>query len=859
MIGAYAAVAVAIGCFVGAVRDWPFPFTAEQADLQAPEQGGDRVADGEVGSDSRDGTAAPNEAGRQVIVGEIPREPSAFVQRQALVRLSEAVGSRQVAVVCAVTGLRGVGKTQLAAAYARDRIDRGCRLVGWVNAETRNSLLADLARVAEAAGVTDPKGDPAESARRLRDYLTTWTHDSLLVFDNAADPDVLRPLLPAAGITQVVITSTSQAFAEFGTTVGVAVFSRAESLGYLAARTTLDNPAGAAAVAAELGDLPLGLAQAAAVIAGQHLTYQEYLERLGGVSVAEILGPVRGGDYPYATAAALLLNVSAAEAGDTTGLTSRLLRVVAILSAEGVRRRILDGLADGSQALVDAALQRCTEWSLLTWSVTGDAVIMHRLLARVLRERHQATGEQAVAVEMALDLLEPQVFDEDQAWERREEGADLAAHVEAICEQADAVASDLALTTRMLEARSWAVRQLHAAADLTRAIDLGERTLADRERILGPDHPDTLFSRNNLAYAYQSAGRLAEGIPLFERNLADRERIMGRDHPDTISSRNNLAYAYQSAGRLDEAIPLIEQTIADSERVLGPDHPHTLTYRNNLGSAYESAGQFAEAIPLIEQTLDGRERVLGPDHPDTLSSRNNLAYVYQSAGRLAKAIRLSEQNLADRERVLGPDHPDTLLSRNNLADAYESAGRLDEAIQMYQQNLADSERALGPDHPDTLNARNNLAGAYKAADRLAEAIRLYERNLADRERVLGPEHPDTLNSRNNLAAAYESAGRLPEAIPFYEQNLADSEHVLGSYHLKTLTYRNNLAYAYQSAGRLADAIPLFQRTLADSERLLGPGNPTTLTYRNDLKLAKRVSRRRWIRRAPPHLRRDSDQ
>ena len=679
------------------------------------------------------------------------------------------------------------------------------------------------------------------------------------MFDNAADPDVVRPLLPAAGITQVVITSTSRAFAEFGATVDVAVFSRAESVSYLAARTSPDDPAGAAAVAAELGDLPLGLAQAAAVITGQHLTYREYLERLREVPVAEVLGRVRGGDYPYATAAALLLNVSAAEAGDASGLTSRLLRVVAILSAEGVRRRLLDGLANGDPALVDAALQRCSEWSLLTWSVTGDSVIMHRLLARVLRERDQAAGRQAVAIEMALDLLEPHVFDEDQAWERREEGADLAAHVEAICEQADAVAKDFGLTSRMLEARSWAVRQLHAAADLTRAIDLGERTLADRERALGPDHPDTLLSRNNLAYAYQSAGRLSEGIPLFERTLADRERIMGRDHPDTISSQNNLAYAYESAGRLAEAIPLFEQALADSERVLGPDHPHTLTYRNNLAGAYQSVTRLTEAIPLFEQTLTGRERVLGPDHPDTLSSRNNLAYVYESAGRLAEAIQLCEQNLADRERTLGPDHPDTRLSRNNLASAYESADRLAEAIPLYEQNLAYSERALDLEHPDTLNARNNLGGAYKAAGRLADAIRLYERSLADRERTLGSDHPDTLNSRNNLAAAYESAGRLEEAIPLYERVLADSERALGADHLKTLTYRNNLAYAYQSAGRLAEAIPLYERTLADSERLLGPGSATTRTYRNDLKLARRISRRRWIRRSAPRLHRAADQ
>jgi DNA-binding SARP family transcriptional activator len=368
----------------------------------------------------------------QVIVGEIPREPPAFVKRETLAQLANAARSGKAAVVCAVTGLRGVGKTQLAAAYARDRIARGCRLVGWVNAESRDSLLGDLARVATAAGVADPEGDSAESARRLRDHLTVRASESLLVLDNAADPDLLRPFLPAAGSTQVVITSTSHAFTEFGTPVDVSEFSRDESLGYLAIRTGLGDRDGAAAVAEELGDLPLGLAQASAVIAGQRMTYQEYLQRLRQVPVARLLGRLPGGDYPRATAAALLLNVAAAEEEDLLGLTGRLLRVVAVLAAEGAHRRMLDGLSSGDQTAMGAALQRCADQSLLTWSVTGAYVIMHRLLSRVIRERDKASGQLAATREMAMDLLEPQLHPEAQAWARREDGAELAAHIEAV-------------------------------------------------------------------------------------------------------------------------------------------------------------------------------------------------------------------------------------------------------------------------------------------------------------------------------------------------------------------------------------------------------------------------------------------
>ena len=270
----------------------------------------------------------------QVVAGEIPREPAAFVARETVNRLAAAAGEGQVAVVCPVTGLRGVGKTQIAAAYARARADEGWGLVGWVNAETPDVLLDGLARVADALGVADPEGDSLESARRLRVHLQTRADHGLLVFDNATDPDGLRAFLPATGGTQVVVTTTDRAFAALGQPVNVSAFTRPQSVSYLRARTGLADDDGADTVADQLGDLPLGLAQAAATITRQHLTYPRYLERLRQVPVQELLGRNPGEDYPHA-AAALLLSVQATEASDPTGLTGWLLRVLAALSPDG--------------------------------------------------------------------------------------------------------------------------------------------------------------------------------------------------------------------------------------------------------------------------------------------------------------------------------------------------------------------------------------------------------------------------------------------------------------------------------------------------------------------------------------------
>ena len=213
----------------------------------------------------------------------------------------------------------------------------------------------------------------------------------------------------------------------------------------------------------------------------------------------------------------------------------------------------------------------------------------HRLVMRVIRERlarqeHLTSTCQAAAT--ALDARARSLYG---AWQDRLARRDLVEQIMAVCEHADSSPGEASgeQARAILGLRSRAAWFLNDLGDSTaQAIRVAEPLLADRERILGPDHPDTMASRNNLATAYRDAGRAAEAIPLHERTLADSERILGPDHPDTMAARNNLGEAYRMAGRAAEAIPLHERALADSARILGPDHPDTLTSRNNLALAY---------------------------------------------------------------------------------------------------------------------------------------------------------------------------------------------------------------------------------------------------------------------------------
>ena len=443
----------------------------------------------------------------------------------------------------------------------------------------------------------------------------------------------------------------------------------------------------------------------------------------------------------------MLLSLAAIRAADKTGMCTRVIEIMAVLSAAGVRRELLHVagragvLASGGHRVEAALVDRVLEWlsdrSLLTFSLDGQTVMMHRLVAQVVRAGLVRRRRLGAVCWVAASVLEAHAIAVAGSQDRPavrgipQQVTALLDHTAELAGEADEELAELLLRLRFI-----ALYHLIELGDRApQAIAVGEPLTADLERLLGPGHPDTLNSRNSLAAAYLAAGRVADAIPLFEQTLVILQRQLGPDHPDTLTSQNNLASAYQDAGRVAEAIQLYEQNLAERERLPGPDHPSTLNSRGNLAAAYLAAGRVADAIALFEQTLADRDRVLGHDHPDTQTSRKNLAKAYRAADRVADAIPL-EQTLAGRRQVLGHDHPDTQTPRKNLATtAYRDGGRAVKAIPPVEQTLA---------------ARQSQAPADAAAKVLPASLRRPPTDPARRVLPAGFRRPPA-----------DTAGRLP--------------------------------------------------------------------------------------------------
>ncbi|MGW2017043.1 tetratricopeptide repeat protein, partial [Streptomyces sp. NPDC001927] len=847
-------------------------------------------------------TSAPgrSEVRWPIVVGQVPTQATALQPRSALREKIDKARSAGGAVVLTqvLSGGGGVGKTQLAAACATDALEQSADLVVWTPATELQQVITQYAQASadlHLPGVTGE--DPEADARVLLRWLAATSRRWLIVLDDITDVTTLGTWWPVSrtGSGWVLATTRLHDARLTGggrTRIDVGVYNPEESLSYIQERLNGDDMGHlldekAPALAEALGHLPLALGLAAAHMLNEARNCTEYLEMFSNraTRLDDALPDTADTEgYGRQITVALLLSLDAAQAADTTSLAIPALRLTALLDPAGnphalwatppVLNYLTSNRPDGEQVSANqthSVLRLLHRYALITHDTRTEprSVRIHALTARAIRETIPEPELPNLATTAADALLYtwPEIDQphRDLATALRTNADALAqhshhqlwrAHVHPVLYRAGRSLLDAGLTSSAtahwqqmvdtaehqlgpdhpdtLAARHNLASSYQQAGRTREAIDIKERVVADCERLLGPDHPDTLTARANLATSYQQAGRTREAIDIKERVVAYRERLLGPDDPNTLTARANLASSYWQAGRTREAIDIEERVVADCERLLGPDHPDTVAARANLASSYQQAGRTREAIDIEERVVADRERLLGPDHPNTLATRHNLASSYEQAGRTREAIDIKERVVADSERLLGPDHPNTLTARANLATSYQQAGRTREAIDIKERVVADSERLLGPDHPNTLAARHNLASSYQQADRTREATGMLERVVTDCERLLGPDHPNTLTARANLATSYQQAGRTQEAIDIKQRVVADSERLLGPDHPNTLTARANLATSYQEAGRTQEAVDLLERVVADSERLLGPDHPNTLTARANL-------------------------
>ena len=541
-----------------------------------------------------------------VIFGVRPDVAAFYIERGERERLRNLVkeGPRLRVVL---VGMRGCGKSQLASDLAQWCEKQEWSLVAWINAASRESVQSDLVELAQRLPI-DRSDKPSQDQliNRCLDYFKSANAtDRLIVFDNVEDINDLTGLVPRGDGLRVVATTTN----EYGwknqswDLIKIGVFSREDSIKCLLRITDSKDFEAADAVAQKLGDLPLAIVQAGATACEEDWTLKKYLVRLKRYSISIVIKPVRGDSYTEEVYKALLMAVDVAFdklGGDEREVARRQLGGLAVLAQSGVPTRWIDpsstdayssdleeNVPDNADENAHSALTALVKMSVVQQSADKTITMLHRLQAQVLRENwgEEKTAAHEEAFDAAVEILGRTKYEQlpsNNGDARRREVSDLITQLSAI-----AIQDYSCPLFERKQVRSYLNRAFNYADNLGlvyEAVEL-EVAVAVVEDVLGPDHPDTLHARNNLAVAYRSVDRFGEAIELFEQVLAKREKLLGPDHPDTLTTRNNLAFAYLSVGRFGEAIELFEQVLAERERVLGLEHPLTKLVQKNLEAA----------------------------------------------------------------------------------------------------------------------------------------------------------------------------------------------------------------------------------------------------------------------------------
>ncbi|MEM6794862.1 MAG: serine/threonine-protein kinase [Acidobacteriota bacterium] len=485
------------------------------------------------------------------------------------------------------------------------------------------------------------------------------------------------------------------------------ISARPESAGYRFAKLVRRHPYGAAATAALLLAIALG------VMATLRATWQAREQRdraQASMTEAERVTDFMVDLFGFASPETSLgQEVTAAEVLDLGAE-----RIALLLDGQPVSRsRLLRAMGQAYHGL--GRYERASE-----------------LLTASIEERQRADGRRHPEVaESLLDLASAQIG-QGATGAAGKTLAECLTTCERLGEEAEPVrASALNLLAE--------VRQRQGRIE--EAEDLFRQALTLHTRVRGADHLVTLESRNDLGEILAERGRMAEAHELFRRVLEGQRAQLSPVHPDVVKTLNNLATAQLATGELEAAEGSMRQVVAARRQLYAEEHPHVALAYSNLGQVLSSQGDHEEALEWLEPALELSVRHYGADHPRVADLTYNLGFVLEELGRLDDAERRMQEALTLRRAAHGPNHPAVAQSLVAIAGLHHRMGRTADAIADARESLRILGEALPEDDYRQSSPQLQLGLLLTAAGRCDEAGPLLERAEALRRQYLPEEHP----------------------------------------------------------------------------------------------------------------------
>ncbi|MFD3556469.1 tetratricopeptide repeat protein [Streptomyces goshikiensis] len=637
-----------------------------------------------------------------------------------------------------LVGMGGVGKTQLAAHFARSvQCSRGNDLLVWVSAANRESIeLAYAQGAREICGLTEES--PPKAAKRFLTWLQTTERHCLIILDDVTDPADMRGLWPPSRPNcRVIVTTRRRDSALLGQgrkLVDVGVFAEQESVSYLARKLGTDGrdcEGEMLGLAADLGHLPLALAQAASYIVDQGLKVSRYRELLKDRRkvLAELVpdGSTLPDDHEDVLAAVWDLSIARADQLWPEGISRYLLALSSMLEPNGIPADVLtskparsylgickrllhelDGPLEGdtpdlTEDEVLASLRSLHRLSLVSHSPHEEhaMVLVHPLVQRVARESVDEVHRGELAHFASLSIL--------WAWPRGEGHRELCQILRSSIDRLSAVAFDAVWNVGAYDILFHCADSYGDAGMYSTAISQWTKLRETATSILGPEHPDTLKCLSRLGSWQSKNSDVDNAVDSLLQAFTALKKVKGPRHHETLLTQGELAQMMGFNGGYRGAVHVFEEILESLLIDHDPTHIQVIDTRCQIAHWRAMDGDLSGGIRALEEILEGLPPWIDSESPFTCTIRHNLAGLRAEAGDIAGAIVDLEDLIQVERSTLGPNHPEVLVTQHSLAYFHDRAGNRDRAISETKAVLALREEVLGLEHPKTENTRRLLS------------------------------------------------------------------------------------------------------------------------------------------------------
>ena len=674
-----------------------------------------------------------------------------------------------ISICQTISGLGGIGKTQLSIQYAYNYHYKYKTCIWFVDAESSSSIYNSFSVFVQQFNLFLPKNYNTKDLQRA---IKAWLSENrgwLVILDNLENVDTILPYLPDKINGQILITTRNTRL-DYGTPFLLNVFDLNEALIFMKKRLSNTNECKmeyykykdfsekSTVLIKRLGYLPLALEQAAAYIKEVRCSISDYLELLNQSSVDAFSDKYASPEY-YTSIVTSTWNIEDS--------SQQLLNLCAYMGADNIPVNFFAEMRDllpdplknalSKQLTLNRVVTGLRTYSLASGTV--EYINIHRLVQEVIRKHLEIEEGNNSGVnrwlQLDFNMLESYLPTSCEEAYGVSQFMPIAIHAESIADHYSILVKTKSLKLKIANLYDKIGDCYDDCGIFDNAFRNYSSSLHIKELYLGKKHSETAIQYDNIGLLYTRTGDYLEAVKWHKKAIHILESSLGKKSLDTATAYNNLGLALVKNGDYDKGISWYQKCIDIELKILGDDHIELAADYNNMGEAYHQKHDEESALKYLKLALEIKEKQIGCMNSNIAITYNNLGSVYWRLKQYDNAIKYTQKSLNIYKRIYGEKHPNFALEMANLASILADMGDLEKARHDYMIAIEVGISSLGLSHPETAKTIDGMGTTYLSDGQIKFALPYFLLAYKLLTGSLNQKHSDVMLVYNHLQIVHQ--------------------------------------------------------------------------------------------------------